>query len=272
MKPVLIASIFFSATVFSCKQPKNNSLEEALSKGRWIDLTYSLSDSTLYWPNNPTGFILHTQANGITPAGFYYSSNSFSAPEHGGTHLDAPVHFAEGKHTADQIPLENLTGFAVVIDVSEKALKNPDYLVSVKDVADWEKVNDSIRQGSIVLFRTGYGQYYPNAKKYFGTAEKGATGIAQLHFPGIDASTADWLVTKRKIKALGLDTPSIDYGQSKDFKTHQTLLGKNIPAFENVANLEQLPAKGAYVVALPMKIKNGSGAPLRIVAWISNEN
>jgi kynurenine formamidase len=92
-----------------------------------------------------------------------------------------------------------------------------------------------------------------------------------LHFPGIDPAAAVWLSSRRKVKAVGLDTPSIDYGQSKDFKTHQTLMGKNIPAFENVANLEQLPAKGAYVVALPMKIKNGSGGPLRIVAWVSNE-
>ena len=272
MKSIFIAFIFSGLIIGGCKQSKNNSLEEILSGGRWIDLTYSLSDSTLYWPNNPTGFQLDTQVNGITPAGFYYSSNSFSAPEHGGTHLDAPVHFAQGKQTADQVPLENLIGAAVVIDVSEKALKNPDYLVSIKDVEDWEQKNDSISQGSIVLFHTGYGQYYPDAKKYFGTDEKGAAAIAHLHFPGIEPATAEWLATKRKIKALGLDTPSIDYGQSKDFKTHQTLLGRNIPAFENVANLDKLPAKGAYVVALPMKIKNGSGGPLRIVAWVGDKN
>jgi len=270
MKPIFIAFVFPGLIIAGCKQSKNNTLEEVLSGGRWIDLTYSLSDSTLYWPNNPTGFRLDTQSNGITPAGFYYSSNSFSAPEHGGTHLDAPVHFAEGKQSADKVLLENLIGNAVVIDVSEKALKNRDYLVSIKDVQDWEVKNDSILQGSIVLLHTGYGQYYPDVKKYFGTTEKGTAGIAQLHFPGIDPATAEWLVTKRKIKALGLDTPSIDYGQSKDFKTHQTLLGKNIPAFENVANLDKLPAKGAYVVALPMKIKNGSGGPLRIVAWVNN--
>jgi kynurenine formamidase len=91
-----------------------------------------------------------------------------------------------------------------------------------------------------------------------------------LHFPGIEAAAADWLTSQRKIKAIGLDTPSIDYGQSKDFKTHQVLLGKNIPAFENVANLDRLPIKGAYIVALPMKIRNGSGGPLRIIAWVPN--
>jgi kynurenine formamidase len=265
---------FISACLIlsGCSNLKNNpSVEKILSEGKWIDLTYSFSDSTLYWPNNPTGFKLDTQMNGITPAGFYYSSNTFSAPEHGGTHLDAPVHFAQGKESVDQVPLENLTGNAVVVDVSEKALKDRDYLISVNDVEDWEKKNEKIPAGTIVLFRTGYGQYYPDAKKYFGTDIKGAAAIPLLHFPGIDPVTAEWLATQRTVKAVGLDTPSIDYGQSKDFKTHQTLLGKNIPGFENVANLEKLPPTGAYVVALPIKIKNGSGGPLRIIAWVKNK-
>jgi kynurenine formamidase len=269
MKPAS-AFIFLISITIGCTSSKKDDINQLLSQGRWIDLSYSFSDSTLYWPNNPTGFKLDTQMNGITPAGFYYSSNSFSAPEHGGTHLDAPVHFAQGKRSTDQVPLENLTGNAVVIDVSEKALKNRDYLISVKDVQDWEKKNDTIPQGTIVLFKTGYGQYYPDAKKYFGTDQKGAAAIPLLHFPGIDPATAEWLASQRKIKALGLDTPSIDYGQSTNFKTHQTLLGKNIPAFENVANLDKLPTKGTYVVALPMKIKNGSGGPLRIIGWVKD--
>jgi kynurenine formamidase len=270
MKPA-----FFIALAFLILQSCNNSQNDhdpakLLSGGKWIDLTYSFSEQTLYWPNNPTGFKLDTQVNGVTPAGFYYSSNSFSAPEHGGTHLDAPVHFAQGHQTADQVPLTNLTGNAVVIDVSDMALKNPDYLIAVSDIEKWENKNGKIPEGTIVLFRTGYGKFYPDAKKYLGTDEKGAGAIPHLHFPGLDPVTAEWLSSQRKIKALGLDTPSIDYGQSKDFKTHQLLLGKDIPAFENVANLDQLPAKGAYVVALPMKIKNGSGAPLRIIAWVKN--
>ena len=254
----------------SCSNPqKTPSIEKVLSEGKWIDLSYSFSDSTLYWPNNPTGFKLDTQMNGITPAGFYYSSNAYSAPEHGGTHLDAPIHFAAGKQTADQIPLENLLGNAIVIDVSEKALKNRDYLISVTDIENWEKKSEkNIPDGSIILFRTGYGQYYPDRLKTFGTDQKGADAVPLLHFPGIDPAATEWLTTKRKIKAVGIDTPSIDFGQSKDFKTHQILLGKNIPAFENVANLDKLPTEGAYIIALPMKIKNGSGGPLRIVAWV----
>lgn len=257
--------------ITGCENKRNNAdAAKFLSSGHWIDLTYAFSSETLYWPNNLSGFKLDTQVNGITPAGFYYSSNSFSAPEHGGTHLDAPIHFAQGHQTAEQIPLTNFVGNAVVIDASEKTLKNPDYLISATDIQNWEKKHGDIPDSSIVLFRTGYGQYYPDARKYFGTDQKGADAIPLLHFPGIDPSAAEWLSTQRKIKAVGLDTPSIDYGQSKDFKTHQVLLGKNIPAFENVANLNLLPTTGAYVVALPVKIKNGSGGPLRIIAWVKN--
>ncbi|MEI6949008.1 cyclase family protein [Paraflavisolibacter sp. H34] len=269
MKPAWPLSLLLPLVFSACAEPtKEPTLPDLLAGGQWIDLTHSFSSRTLYWPNNPTGFVLDTQAAGPTPGGYYYSSNAFSAPEHGGTHLDAPVHFAEGAQTADQVPLDHLTGAALVIDVSAKALKNRDYLISVADIEGWEKKNGQLPEGAIVLFRTGYGKFYPDAQKYFGTAEKGAGAIPHLHFPGIDPAAAEWLVTQRNIKAAGLDTPSIDYGQSTDFRTHRILLGKNIPAFENVANLELLPEKGAYVVALPMKIKNGSGGPLRIIAWV----
>src|SRR4030095_13198378 len=232
MKPAVFPA-FLLLLMTGCSETKNGS-EMPFTDGRWIDLSYSFSDSTLYWPNNPTGFQLDTQFNGMTGGGFFYASNAFCAPEHGGTHLDAPVHFAAGKQTADKVPLENLTGNAIVIDVSEKALKYRDYLVSVNDLQNWEKGNGAIPAGAIVLFRTGYGRYYPDAKNYFGTDAKGDSAIPLLHFPGIGPEAAEWLVTERKIKAVGIDTPSIDYGQSVDFKTHRMLLSKNIPAFENV--------------------------------------
>jgi kynurenine formamidase len=244
-------------------------LSQVLSKGKWIDLSYDLSPETLYWPNNPTGFKLDTIFEGISPAGFYYSTYAFSAPEHGGTHLDAPIHFAQNGLTADKLPLEKLIGDAVVIDVSAKALIDRDYLVSVKDITDWEAKNGKIKENTIVLFRTGYGQYYPDRQKYFGTTETGAGAVPKLHFPGIDSAAATWLV-QHKIKAVGIDTPSMDFGQSKNFKTHQILLGASIPGFENIANMDLLPVKGAYIIALPMKIKNGSGGPLRIIAWVKD--
>jgi len=263
--------ITFAAFIFiSCNSKhEDTSLANVLALGKWVDLTYDFSDKTLYWPTANT-FKFDTAFEGTTPGGFYYSAYNYCAAEHGGTHLDAPVHFAKGKWAADEIPLENLVGEAVIIDVSEKALKDADYLITAADIEGWEKTNGTIPDNSILFFKTGYGQFYPDAKKYLGTDERGAEAVAKLHFPAIHPDAAEWLVKNRKLKAVGIDVASVDHGQSKDFKTHQVLYGQNISGFENVANLDMLPIKGAYVFALPMKIKNGSGGPLRIIAWVKN--
>lgn len=237
--------------------------------GRWIDLSHDFSAETIYWPTAEP-FKLDTVSAQRTPAGYYYAANNFRAAEHGGTHLDAPIHFAEGRQTVDQLPLEQLIAPAVVIDVSEKVQADRDHQISVDDFAAWENQYGNIPDKSIVLLRTGYGKYWPDRFKYLGTAKSGAEGVAELHFPGLHPEAARWLVANRRINAIGLDTPSIDYGQSRLFESHQILFDQNIPAFENVANLELLPAKGAIVVALPMKIKGGSGGPLRIVALVPN--
>ena len=249
---------------FSCAT-KQDPLS-ALAALKWIDLTHSFDSTTLYWPNNPEGFRHPEQFAGKTALGYYYASYTFSAPEHGGTHLDAPIHFAEGKLTSDQLPLESLTGPAVVIDVADTAARNRDYQVPVKALEDWEAVHGRIPDNSIVLFHTGYGKYYPDRLRYFGTDVRGAAAIPELHFPGIATETAAWLTGQRMIKAVGLDSPSLDHGQSIDFSTHQVFMEANVPGFENVANLDQLPATGAFIIALPMKIRGGSGGPLRIVA------
>jgi kynurenine formamidase len=234
--------------------------------GEWVDLTHDFSSNTLYWPT-AQGFALEVEFKGLAPQGYFYAANRYRASEHGGTHLDAPIHFAEGHQTVDQIPLDQLTGPAVVIDVSARAERDPDYQVTVADLKSWEAGHRQIPKRAIVLLRTGHGRHWPDPKKYLGTDEKGPEAVAKLHFPGLDPEAARWLTT-RGIKAVGLDTASIDRGQSKLFESHRILFEKNIPAFENVAGLERLPAVGTYVVALPMKIQGGSGAPLRIIAWV----
>lgn len=261
--PFLVVAIILITT--ACKSATK---ENTFPVTEWIDLTYTYDSTTLYWPNNAKGFEHALDAEGVSPAGFYYSSYSICTPEHGGTHLDAPIHFAEKKLTVDQLPLSSITGNAVVIDVSSNALENRDYLISTADIENWEKKNGTIPDHTIILFRTGYGRFYPDRLTYFGTIKTGAEAIPALHFPGIDAATMQWLLDNRKVKAVGLDTPSLDYGQSTDFKAHQVLLGADRPGFENVANLDKLPAKGIYVVALPMKIGKGSGGPLRIIAGV----
>ena len=237
-----------------------------LSNAEIIDLTYVLDENTLYWPSSPSGFELKQLAYGPTPGGYFYSSYAFSAPEHGGTHLDAPIHFAKDRRTVDEIPLEQLIAPAVVIDISSHAAANADYRLTMNDIADWEASNGRIPSGSIVLLRTGWGKHYGNRLLYFGDDKPGATD--NLHFPSYGEEAARLLVAERQVAALGVDTPSIDYGQSRDFMVHQIANGANVPGLENVANLERLPARGAWVVALPMKIAGGSGGPVRIVAVV----
>ena len=236
-------------------------------RGEIIDLTHPFDAKTVYWPTAGS-FQLEKDFAGDTEQGYYYSAYRYSAAEHGGTHIDAPVHFARGRNSVDEIPLRQLVGTGVLIDVTRQASRDEDYQLTTTDLRNWERQNGRIPSGAILLLRTGFGKHYPDRKKYLGTEERGAAAVAKLHFPGLHPDAARWLVANRQIKAVGLDTPSIDHGQSKLFESHRILFDKNIPAFENVANLDKLPVKGFSVIALPMKIKGGSGGPLRIIAIV----
>lgn len=275
MSTFKVFSCFVIATFLSCNSAEKESLLQAEVASKKIsqtivDLSHDYSKETIYWVTAKQ-FDMDTVFAGQTEGGFYYSANNFSTAEHGGTHLDAPIHFAENGLTVDQIPLESLIGPAIKIDVSENALANRDYLISINDLKSWEsKAGMHIPKGSIVLLETGYSKFYPDHIKYMGTDQRGPDAVKLLHFPGLSEEAATWLTQNRSIKAIGIDTPSIDYGQSKLFKAHVVLLSNNIPAFENLTNLDQLPLKDFQVIALPMKIKNGSGAPLRAIALISN--
>ena len=238
-----------------------------LPGGTVIDLSHPFDATTVYWPT-AEAFKLEKDFEGMTDKGYYYSAYRYSSAEHGGTHIDAPVHFAKGRNTVDAIPLSQMIGPAIVIDVTGQAGKNRDYQVTDNDFKIWERRNGRIPNGSIIFLRTGFGRFYPDRKKYLGTDQRGEKAVADLHFPGLHPDAAKWLTVNRNIKAIGLDTPSIDYGQSTLFESHRILFEKNIPAFENVANLHQLPLKGFSIVALPMKIKGGSGGPLRMVAIV----
>ena len=232
-----------------------------------IDLSHPYNAATIYWPTED-GFLLERESGGITEGGYWYAANRFRSAEHGGTHIDAPEHFAQDQWTVDEIPLDSLIGPAVLVDVRAQAEADPDYEVAVEDFEDWEARNGEIPGGAIVLIRTGFGSYWPDRARYLGTADFGPDAVRKLHFPGLAPSAANWLVVERKIHAVGLDTASIDHGQSRLFETHQALSAANVPAFENLANLDKLPMRGFIVVALPMKIEGGSGAPLRAIALL----
>lgn len=233
--------------------------------GRIIDLTHAFDSETIFWPTEE-GFVLEKGTEGVGEQGYYYAAHRFRTAEHGGTHIDAPIHFDADGWTVDEIPLDRLVGPAILVDVSDRCAKDPDHRVSVADFKTWEKQHGRIPSASIVLIRTGFGRFWPDRKAYLGTDERGAPAVAKLHFPGLHPDAARWLIAERKIRAVGLDTASIDHGPSTQFEAHRALFAANVPAFENLAGLDELPPVGFSVVALPIKIRGGSGGPLRAIA------
>jgi kynurenine formamidase len=260
MKKLTIPIIFL--VLIACNR-KN--LTEQLQSSRWIDLTHPFDSATVYWPTN-VKFRHDTVFCGMTEKGYFYSSFKYSAEEHGGTHFDAPLHFWQSGQSIEQVTVDRLHGPCVLINVTSQSTVNRDYQVSQQDLEGWETAHGRIPDNSIVLLYSGFGKFWSNHLKYTGTLKSGKQGVVELHFPGLSPSAAMWLTQNRKIHSVGIDTPSIDYGQSVDFMAHRILCENGITICENLANLDQVPAQGAYIIALPMKIKGGSGSPLRIVA------
>jgi kynurenine formamidase len=240
-------------------------LAERLSAATLVELTHPFGEETLVWPTS-VPFTFPVTFEGYTEDGYYYASRDFAGSEHGGTHLDAPIHFAEGRWTTDRIPLERLVGPGAVVDVSGAAAADPDYRVTVEDLTAWEDAHGRIPEGAILLLFTDRSRLWPDARAYMGTARRGEAAVAELSFPGLHPAAAEWLVRNRRISAVGIDTPSIDHGPSTLFESHRILFEENVFAFENVANLDRLPPTGAAIIALPMKLAGGTGGPLRIIA------
>jgi len=230
-----------------------------------IDLTYTFDAATIYWPTEHP-FAHQFEHYGMAPGGYFYSSARFAAPEHGGTHMDAPIHFSKGAITADQVPLTAMIGPASVIDFSERAANDPDAMLNVVDIEKWESAHGKIPDGAIVVARSGWGRYWPDKKRYLGTDKFG--DVAHLRFPGFSADAVKYLLDHRKVAAIAIDTPSMDPGYSKDFPVHRLWLGANKPGFENVAHADKLPETGATIFCIPMKIGKGTGAPARIFALL----
>ena len=229
-----------------------------------VDLTYGFGPETVYWPTGKR-FVLESVFKGET-GGHWYEANNISAAEHGGTHMDSPVHFARGGAATDQVPVTAGIGPLVRVDVSAQAAKDVDYRLTPDDIRAWESANGRIPRGAIVVMYSGWGTRWPDAKRYLGTDVAGDT--ANLHFPGFSKEAAEFLVHERDINAIGVDTPSIDHGPSQDFIVHQIINGASKPGFENLAHLDRVPPSGATLVALPMKIEGGSGGPLRAIALL----
>jgi kynurenine formamidase len=270
LRPYLLSALAALGAACSQQQPSYDEVTEkslpTLDGASIVDLTYTYDEDTVYWPTASSNFELEQLAYGQTDGGYFYSANAFSTPEHGGTHLDAPIHFSAGRWSTDQIPVDRLVGPAVVIDVSTQAAADPDYELTVDDVDDWEIRHGRIPPGAIVLLHTGWGRFWPDRKAYLGDDTPG--DAANLHFPSYGREAAHLLVDERQVAVLGVDTASIDPGPSTGFWVHRIANQSNVPGLENVANLDRLPPAGSWVIALPMKIAGGSGGPVRIIAFV----
>ena len=246
---------------------KRQAASATLLSGKMIDLTHPYDETTIYWPT-ADGFQLRKDAAGFTEKGYYYAANTLTTAEHGGTHIDAPIHFFADRNTVDQIPLEQLIAPAVVVDVQDACEKNRDYEIGVGDLRAWEEKRGRQLVDVIIFLRTGHAKNWPDREAYLGTTETGEDAVSELHFPGLSPSAAKWLVDQRGPLAVGIDTPSIDFGQSTHFQSHVTLFEHNVPALENVKLTDELPARDFTAIALPMKIGGGSGGPTRVVAIV----
>ena len=240
---------------------------------KWVDLTHTFDENSLYWPaavgtTEEGSFDMEVIYADDTDNGYYYASNQFCTPEHGGTHIDSPIHFARDRYTTEQLQLDKMNGPGIVIDITQQTSKDSDYLLSLEDVNAFEEKYGTIPSGSIVMLRTGWGNYYGNRTKYFGFVDGLPKDATNLHFPSYGTDAARLLIEDRAVGVLGIDAPSIDHGPSQSFLVHQLVFDQNIPALENVANLDQLPAVGSWIIAMPMKIGSGSGGPARIAALL----
>lgn len=224
---------------------------------RLVDLSLPLNEKTPVWPGErATGFRLET-LDTLEKDGML--ARAFSMPEHMGTHIDAPNHFAAGGPGVEAIPATQLFGPGVRIDMSLKAEQDADAMLSVADLEQWERRHGPIPKGAIVLLQTGWGRHVENLARY-----QNRDAMGKLHFPGFSPEAAAWLVAERDIRGLGIDTMSVDRGLSVKFEVHHVILKAGRYALENVTRLENLPPTGFGVIVAPIKIETGTGGPTRI--------
>jgi len=257
----IIVLCLTACMTLSAQKSRNHELLEGVPSGktRVIDLSYAINDKLVPWPGDARWF--ETKVNATVEKDGYFT-RSFWMLEHYGTHMDAPVHFAPGKMTLDEIPTKKFFGPAVVLDVRAEGAKDADYRMPAGKIAEWEKRHGQIPEGAIVILRTGWASRWPDTKRY-----RNQDADGRMHFPGYSLEAAKLLI-ERKVSGLGCDTLSVDYGASGDFAVHHAALGANLYHLENLADLSELPEEGAFLVVAPIKLEGGSGGPVRVFALL----
>jgi len=226
-----------------------------------VDLTHAVSADAPYWPGPDRSPFRHdtlsAHADGAP------SMAAYSAPEHFGTHFDAPVHGGMGLASVDRVPTSELFGPAIVIDVTASAASDEDYAVTADDLRAWESEHGPIPSGAIVLMRSGWAARWEQGDPYYNRGEDG-----RLHFPGFGEDAARFLVEERDVAGIGVDTGSVDPGNARGFPAHGIVNGSGRYHLENLADLGSLPEAGAYLIVAPIKIEGGSGGQVRVFAVV----
>ncbi|CAG0913162.1 unnamed protein product [Notodromas monacha] len=242
--------------------------------GNWVDLTYDFGADSVHWPDADfQDFRLVSEIKDFLSVGddqFWTESNTVCSPEHLGTHVDAPSHFAKDRWTAGNIPLSHLVAPGVKLDFSVEANADNNYAVSKERIIEWEKVHGRIPLNAVVLLYFDWERRWPSVVDMFNTPNPADN--TTFKFPGLDPDAATWLVSDRSIVAVGTDTPSIDRGQETQYRSHIILYDKNVYGLEMVANLSRLPATQFDVFIAPLKLAEGSGGPVRIAAFVLKED
>jgi kynurenine formamidase len=238
-----------------------NTMPEQMGYRNVVDLTHSLNDHSPNWEGTEQSPFHAQELGNIEKDGYY--SRIFTTQEHYGTHLDAPAHFMKGMWTVDQIPAERLVRPLVVLNVRAKASGHPDYEVSVQDIADWEGQHGEIPSGAVVMAYTGWDDRWNSHQAFRNVAADGVP-----HFPGFSLEAATFLVKTRNAVGLGIDTMSIDPGASTTYPVHEFTAKESVYQLENVANLGLAPPAGATIVVAPIKLEDGSGGPVRLLALV----
>ncbi|MCY1018148.1 cyclase family protein [Pyxidicoccus sp. MSG2] len=232
-----------------------------LSRARVIDLGHPITPEM---PLFPGGTRFNARVLGTVERDGYYI-RQLELGEHGGTHVDAPAHFAAGTASVDQLPVEMLSGPAAVLDVTAQVAGNPDYAVSPTDIEAWERAHGPLQPQHLVLIRTGWASRWPDEQRY-----RNADAAGVLHFPGLSVA-ASQVLRQRKVRAIGIDTLSTDPGPNASFEQHKDFLPGGGYHIENLADLSALPPVGAFLVVSPLSVKDGSGAPARVFAFLPPE-
>jgi kynurenine formamidase len=228
-----------------------------------VDLTHSLPANGFERPKKPSYRLENVALSERVPSVSEPRASETQASKQFATRIDAPARLSRGMWTVDQIPAGRLIGPLVVLDVSADAESNPDYEISVQDIARWEQANGQVPLGAVVIARTGWGPRWNSVRNY-----RNADGTGLPHFPGYSRDAARFLAEGRNALGLGIDTADLDRGSARKPAVAQYASEHGLYLLTNVANLDRMPANGAVAMVAPAKVAGGSSAPVRILALV----